>query len=260
MRNKTFVVGTLGFAAAVVTGGCGTSSGDQQSGSAGAAAVAGAGAGETGGGAGVSGAAAGSSGHASGGSAMASGGVAGDGGSVANVYIDLLRTNVVDACFPRELPFGATGSPNEGRVACTIGELHFGACDCEQPGRAPLAGALLTAFKGSAEQMQACGVGTNVDCAAACGCELIQLSGTAVDAASDLYACQNDVTPPADLAGYCVIDQEHMDENGPAPIGNAEIVANCPRDWHRRVRFVGPGVPSTDGYTYIACVSSLGVE
>jgi hypothetical protein len=259
-------VGALSVAAAVALGGCGSSSGEQQSGGAGAAAVAGVGGSAAGVGgsaaggsvAGTSGAATGSSGHASGGSAMASGGSAGGGGSPANVYVDELRTNIVGACLPRDLPFGATGGPNEGRVACTIGELHFGACDCEQPGRAALAGELLTAFKRHAEQSQLCGAASGVDCAAACGCELIQLPGTAVDTASELYACQNDVTPPAELAGYCVIDQEHMDENGPAPIGNAEIVANCPADSQRRIVFVGAGVPSTDAATFIACVSSLG--
>jgi hypothetical protein len=143
-------------------------------------------------------------------------------------------------------------------VTCTIGELHFGACDCEQPGRVTLAGALLTAFQRHAEQSQVCGAASGLDCAAACGCELTQLPGTAVDSASELYACQNVVAPSAELAGYCVIDQHHMDENGPAPIGNAAIVASCPADSHRRIRFVGQGVPASDAATFIACVTPLG--
>jgi len=157
---------------------------------------------------------------------------------------------------PRELPFGATGSPNEGRVACTIAELHFDACDCEQPGRAALSADLLVAFSSYAEQSQSCGGASGLDCAAACGCELIQLPGTAADASSELYACQNDVTPPEDLAGFCVIDQEHRGASGPAPIGNPEIVANCPANTHRRIRFVGQDLLSTDAAVFITCTGS----
>ena len=258
MRKVTFIVGTLSVALAVVSAACGSGSEEPQ-GSAGTGAVD-AGAPAVGVGGSTTDAGAAGSDHASGGSAMASGGAAENGGAAGastNLYVDQLRTNVAGACLPIELPFGATGGPNEGRVACTIGELHFDACDCEQPGRAPLSAEVLTAFVGYAEQSQTCGGASGVDCAAACGCELVQPPGTAVDTSSDLYACLNDVTPPVDVAGFCVIDQERMVAGAPAPIGNPELVADCPSTSQRRIRFVGEGLPPTDAAVFIACSGSL---
>jgi hypothetical protein len=250
MRKTRSIVGALSVAVAVLSSGCGSSSGEPRS-----STSAGAGGGTAGAADGVSG----SSVDASGGSQTASGGASEDGGAAgapSNLYIDELRTNNPDACLPRELPFGATGGPNEGRVACAIAELHFDACDCEQPGRAALSDALLTAVVGHAEQLGSCGGASGVACDSACGCELVQLAGTAVDTSSELYACQNELTPAQDLAGFCVIDQERMEGGGPAPIGDHAIVADCPASTQRRIRFLGQDLPSASATVFIACTGS----
>jgi hypothetical protein len=151
------------------------------------------------------------------------------------------------------LPFGKAGGADEGRAACYIAELRFTSCDCQKPGHAPLSPQLLDLFKRQAELAQTCGAQSGADCAAACGCEVLQLPGTSRDAASDLYACQNDVTPPAGLDGFCLIDTDHLEGTSPAPIGNAAIVANCSASSHRRLRFLGQSLPASDASTFIAC-------
>jgi len=198
-------------------------------------------------------------GSTAGGSTAQSGGAPGgigSGGTLGNVYIDEIRVAIGGGplCLPRPLSFGATGSPEEGRSACAIGELGFGACDCSLPGHAPVPSTLLSAFKTKAQQDQSCGGTTPVDCDTACACEIVQPAGTSRDMSSDLYACLNDVTPPPSLAGFCVIDQQHVDGAGaPAPIGSAELVAQCPSDERRRIRFVGDGIPATGAMLYLAC-------
>lgn len=179
---------------------------------------------------------------------------AGMAGSTKNLYVDQLRVSAPDeGCLPRGLTVGKTGGPDEGRAACYLGEVRFTTCDCQKPGRAPLSPQLLDLFKSKAQSSQICGAQSGVDCAAACGCEIVQLPGTSRDTTSPLYACQNDVTPPTGFDGFCLIDTDHVDGTTPAPIGNPAIVANCSANAHRRLRFVGQGLPASDAATFIAC-------
>jgi hypothetical protein len=178
-------------------------------------------------------------------------------GSVQNLYVDQLRVSAPDAgCLPRPLPFGKVGGTEEGRATCYVGELRFTTCDCQKPGHAPLSPQLLDLFKNKAELSQTCGASSGVDCAAACGCEVVQLPGTSRDASSELYACQNDLTLPTDLDGFCLIDADHVEGTTPAPIGNAEIVASCPTNSRRRLRFLGQSLPARDATSFVACAGA----
>ena len=135
-------------------------------------------------------------------------------------------------------------------------DLNRETCDCQKPGRAPLSPQLLDLFKRKAQESQTCGAQSGADCAAACGCAVVQLPGTSRDATSELYACQNDVTLPPGLDGFCLIDTDHLEGTTPAPLGNAAIVADCSASSHRRLRFLGQSLPASGASTFIACESS----
>jgi hypothetical protein len=102
-----------------------------------------------------------------------------------------------------------------------------------------------------------CGGDSGASCDTFCGCEIEQTPGVATDHGSDLYACQNEVTAAASVDGFCVIDQGRTDESGaPAPLGNPAIVADCPANEKRLLRFVGAGWPATGAMAFIGCTGT----
>jgi len=255
MRRAGVLLAVVGLA------GCGNSVSSGQGASAGSS------------GSGASGDMAGTAGQSSGGSSAGSSGSPSSGGSLGqpdmggsgsgaadmqgNVVVDALRLSAAaDACMPLSvaLPFGAPGSPSDGRLSCWIAEAYTKACDCSKPGREALDAAALSAVKAQLRTLGNCDGAAAASCDSICACQLQQPPGTAIDKGSQLYACQNDATPPPDLHGFCGLDQTHVTADGmPEPIGDAALVAMCPSDMRRRVRFVGEGVPDLNAVGFLGC-------
>jgi len=198
----------------------------------------------------------------SGGDAGHSGGVSdsggvGDSGGAQNRFVDQIvlgQGGGPPKCLPRSLNAGLPGSDSDGRVPCTIAELKPGACDCSQPARAPLGASLLTAIRKQMRASGACDSATTVNCATFCGCEIVQTPGLASDPDSELYACQNEPSPGPSVAGFCEIDQMRTDASGAsAPLGNPALVAQCPSNNRRLLRFVGAGEPASEASSFISC-------
>jgi hypothetical protein len=181
-----------------------------------------------------------------------SGGMAGSGGSPF-IGVDLLRPPDPRRCLPSPLTVGGPGTPEDGRVFCSVLEISRAACDCTGPGRAPAQEAETTAAKDFLMDYGLCE--PDFDCTDLCGCEILQPAGTAADPSSALYACQNEVTlDDPDLVGFCYIDLERVDGTGaPAPLGNPEIVAQCPSVSRRQLRFVGADTPAANALTVLIC-------
>ena len=184
-------------------------------------------------------------------------GTSSDSGGAQNIFIDQIvfsEGGGPPRCLPRALPVGSPGSADDGQVACVIAELKRDSCDCSQPARAPLAADVLTATRRQLQSTGSCGGDDGVSCDSFCGCAIVQTAGVASDHSSDLYACQNDLAMPAGVDGFCVIDQGRTDASGaPAPLGNANIVAECPANEKRLLRFVGAGQPASGATAFIGC-------
>ena len=194
------------------------------------------------------------------GGAQSGGAQGGGAGGAQNVFIDQIVTGQGGGpplCFPRSVPTGLPGSANDGQASCFIAELKPGSCDCTQTARAPLPAPSLTAVETRLQQSGACGGASGVSCDTFCGCEIVQTPGVASDQSSDLYACQNEVTPAAGVNGFCMVDQMRTDASGaPAPLGNPAIVSECPSNQKRLLRFVGAGDPASGTSLFIGCTGS----
>src|SRR5262249_35041631 len=127
------------------------------------------------------------------------------GGSPMYDMVKLLRVGV-PGCLPDELPVGAPGAADEGRAHCTMMEGKASGCDCARPGRSVPTSAVLDAARPYLAQAHLCDATNDPSCANYCACTIAQLNGTATDAASPLYACQNELTPSAAETGFCLID------------------------------------------------------
>jgi len=80
-----------------------------------------------------------------------------------------------------------------------------------------------------------------------CFCEIPQLLG------DELAACQNDtndypVVQGSEIAGWC-----YVDANGASPVGNPDIVAKCPENEKRIIRFVGDSDVRNGATLYVVC-------
>jgi len=75
-----------------------------------------------------------------------------------------------------------------------------------------------------------------------CFCEIQQLVG------DDLEQCENTVDPAASAQGngWCYVDAT-------VGIGNPELVASCPPNERRLVRFVGKGEPAVGSTVFVTC-------
>jgi hypothetical protein len=110
---------------------------------------------------------------------------------------------------------------------------------------------------GSIRKSNLCGGSGHISCADYCLCEIVQTAGTASDATSALYACQNQVTlADPTVAGFCYVDTERTDASGASdPLGSDAVVADCGTGMHRKIRFVGPDTPLSNGIMFISCAS-----
>jgi hypothetical protein len=153
-----------------------------------------------------------------------------------------------ELCLPRPLDVAP-----DGELPCRIAEaLPSPTCDCSAlPGRTAPSQELESAVRDELEKGGHCGGDTERDCNTFCVCALAQASGPS------LTSCQNDKTAESAEPGYCYIDGERKDEAGqPAPIGNSELVANCPVGAQRKLRFVGRDTPQNGAVTFIACMGA----
>jgi hypothetical protein len=154
--------------------------------------------------------------------------------------IDRLKVALGGQCLPRQL----NPNPTTGEVGCLIleGRNTSGAgagsmCDAfckSQPGRQPVAPEHQPALQ--TDDVKAAAKNSNLDCF----CELTQTSG------DDLTHCQQDVTAPASVYGWCYVDAT-------IGVGNPELVATCPDTERRLIRFVGNQVPATGATLFITC-------
>ena len=181
---------------------------------------------------------------------------AGEGGTQNFFVAQIVQTqgDGPQRCLPRPLTVGLPGSADDGRVLCQIAELKSGSCDCSQTARAPLRASVLAAMRKQLQSTAICGGDSGVNCDTFCGCEIDQTPGVASERGSMLYACQNELSVTDGVDGFCLIDQGRTDESGaPAPLGNSAIVAECPANQKRLLRFVGAGEPASGALTFIAC-------
>jgi len=160
--------------------------------------------------------------------------------------VDRMADAFREQCLPRPLTTDTDpASPDFGRVPCSIVEVlpeNGAACLCDpESGRLDVADAdLRGAIRDHLENLGYCRGGELPLCEY-CFCEIRQFEGP------DLDACHTE----ADLAGppgYCYLDE--------AAGADPALVAACPTEQKRRLRFVGEDVPHEDGLAFIACSSA----
>jgi hypothetical protein len=168
-----------------------------------------------------------------------------------NPALEALTDIIIDRfelCLPRALDVAP-----DGELPCRVAEaLPSEACDCAAlPGRTAPSPELDKAVKDELAKSGHCGGDSGKKCSDFCVCALSQASGPS------LTSCQNDKTADVETPGYCYIDGEREDDSGqPAPIGNTELVANCPAGSQRKLRFVGRDTPQNGAVTFIACMGA----
>jgi hypothetical protein len=145
------------------------------------------------------------------------------------VFVD--RIPSAHDCLARPL------NQEQGRLrGCVIAEAMAAPCDCDPNlGRVPAPSGVDLAVRNN---VSASG-GGSVECADLCVCEVLQFEG------AELEACQTD--PDASLpGGFCYIDPA-------AGVGSAELVADCPAGYARRLRYGGGTPPGAGGQWFAAC-------
>jgi hypothetical protein len=132
-------------------------------------------------------------------------------------------------CFPRVLPADA------GQTACTVLEARAGdPCTCD-PARARLpVPATDTCWVQAIQSSPAVPPAGSL-----CLCEIPQASGSA------LSSCLQDLDPQGD--GFCFVDPAEDATANPA------LVAGCPTNEQRALRFIGQGVPAPGSSAFVAC-------
>jgi len=148
--------------------------------------------------------------------------------------IDRLKTALGGQCLPRKLK----PNENDGSVPCLVLEASVNsACDCNAvPGRRPVpedkAGAIEAAKQDEFK---------NPDWN--CFCEIVQLSG------DERTICQNEEEVASTINGWCYVDATTV-----PPTGNPDLVAGCPPNEQRLVRFPNPSSePQTGATVFITC-------
>ncbi len=161
--------------------------------------------------------------------------------------IDRLKQELGGQCLPRKLPVV------KGQVPCLVIEASVTdtpGCD-ESIGRREIAAENQKAVEAAKEDDF-----NDPERPWNNFCEIVQFAcplddaGNCVegDTSSELYQCQNNDTVPNDINGWCYIDA-----TPPSPVGNAELVADCPADEKRLVRFVNKGQPQPGATVFVTC-------
>jgi hypothetical protein len=156
-----------------------------------------------------------------------------------SALLERLRLSLSTRCLPRSL------SSVEGRIACSMIELKLepdgcGACSAAT-GRLPLpAGGLRAALDEELEASGICGPTAGTPCDLFCACELQQFEG------EDLDACQNETSAQGQRYGYCYVEEA----SGP---GSPAVLAACPLNQKRVLRFLGEDTPAQNSLVFLAC-------
>jgi hypothetical protein len=155
--------------------------------------------------------------------------------------IDRLKTVLGGQCLPRQLHADA-----QGNVPCLVLEASHsanGQGPCTMPlGRQPVSAdhqAAITAAKADPQAPAAPNEWNNF-------CEIVQFP-----AGMSRQTCQNTVDamlPSSGVDGWCYIDAAST-----PPVGNSAIVASCPTNDQRLIRFVGQGAVQTGATAFITC-------
>ncbi len=160
--------------------------------------------------------------------------------------IDRLKQAVGGQCLPRTLV-----PDMEGNVPCVILEARNsgGQCTCDPSN----ARAVIPANSDKAKLVEQ----AKKDPRAAkegwdCYCEIVQATGAERD------ACQNDVVNPPVVNGQPVNGWCYVDATTTPATGNPEIVAKCPDNEKRILRFVGEGEAKTGATLFISCSGDSG--
>ncbi|NUP12559.1 MAG: hypothetical protein HOW73_41475 [Polyangiaceae bacterium] len=154
--------------------------------------------------------------------------------------VDRLKQQLAGTCLPFPLPV------DDGTCAIIETRVAAESCQCNaDEGRVsipetfadgspnPLFGAV-AAIKTSDEDP-----GWN------CFCEIAQLQG------AEEETCRNEPNPSASSQGdgWC-----YVDATSAPPTGNPELVAHCPSDEARQIRFVGNAQPQAGAATFMTCL------
>lgn len=152
-----------------------------------------------------------------------------------------LTPTLCGQCLPRVLPVDA-----QGKVPCLIVEARTsqGPCDCDAlPGRRSIAsgsGAEAAANIARSDPLAA-HAGWN------CFCELPQSSG------DELAACQQDPSQFPQVNGQPVNGWCYLDASVSPPVGNPELLSQCPDNEKHNFRFVGQGEALPGATLFITC-------
>ena len=153
----------------------------------------------------------------------------------ADAIVDRLKEHLVAECMPRPLALNS-----EGTASCAVVEAISGSCSCDGGNnRAPVGGELDSAVRRRLRELGQCGGASGVACDAFCLCEI----GSATDQAS----CQNAEAPEG--VGWCYVDPARG-------IGSPALVADCPSNAQRIVRFVGEDTPVSGATAFVACLGA----
>jgi len=191
--------------------------------------------------------------------------------------VDRLKDALTVKCLPRPLSPDTLGSsdpaapdynPDVGKVPCAVVEVRpqaeDGTCLACDPthGRSELTGERAKVKPAAIEFLRNEGEcdGAATACSKECFCELTQFTGDA------LTACQTG-TDGGDSYGYCYVDPEAttVAANADGTVTMAEqalitgetaLVKDCSATQKRILRFIGNGVPATDGVAFIACIGA----
>lgn len=172
--------------------------------------------------------------------------------------IDRLKLALGGQCLPRKL-----NPDSGGQVQCLIlearntGGAHKDDCDNFCNGKTSEA---LVARQAVTEDHQPAVDAAKADPIAKtagwdCFCEIKQLTNGDPDTSADdaLTACQTQTADPPLLGSSQVDGWCYVDATTTPPVGNADIVKNCPETERRLVRFVGNGNPQPGSTLFITC-------
>jgi hypothetical protein len=144
--------------------------------------------------------------------------------------VERVRGSLSYRCLAEPLPV----DPDTGRMLCQVVEVSFpgqeAPCQRALPGREPLDEQTAQWARQHLAQQRLCGPGR-----AACDELALCLLTPAADGA-ERDACLNDLDPDVVEGGWCYLDRDALAE----PLGNPELLADCPPAQPRRLRFVSP--------------------
>jgi len=147
--------------------------------------------------------------------------------------VDRLSSNLRGKCLEQKLTPDA-----KGQVQCSVieGRKVSGACNCDaSESRSALSSEQQSALAKVPEYSNS---GFN------CACTIAQ-----VDAAG-MSACTTSPSDNGSANGWCYVDPTVTSSSG-----TASIVAACPADEKRLIRFVGKGAPASNSTTFIQCAA-----